>query len=80
MNIDITFWMNKDKSVIINMGQIVSIVKLDGVIMQPNNRRCEYGIYTTLEKVNMIPITLSEHKSLINAMQEEYTSYEMSDE
>ena len=48
--------------------------------MQPNNRRCEYGIYTTLEKVNMIPITLSEHKSLINAMQEEYTSYEMSDE
>ena len=80
MNIDITFWMNKDKSVIINTGQIVSIVKLDGVIMQPNNRRCEYGIYTTLEKITMIPITLNEHESLINAMQEEYTSYEMSDE
>lgn len=71
------FWINKDKSVIINMDRIVSIVRLDIITMQPNQRRCEYGVYTTHEKEMMIPITVSEHKSLLEALQEEYTSYEM---
>jgi hypothetical protein len=80
MNTDITFWINKDRSVAIDMGQIVTIIKLDGPTMQPNNRKCEYGIYTTLEKGIVIPITASEHKSLLNALQDEYESYEMCDE
>jgi hypothetical protein len=73
------FWMNSDKSIVIDMSQIVGIIKLD----RPTTCRgciCEYGIYTSIEKDIAFPITKNEHFSLIEALQETYDYCEMDDE
>lgn len=77
---DMCFWMNKDKSVVIDMTQIISIIRLEKSVMQPNNRKCDYGIYTTLDKSVVIPITEKEHQWLVEALQEEYQYYEIEED
>ncbi len=76
---EICFWMNNDKSVVIDMGQIIGVIKLEKSTVC-SNRICEYGVYTSLEKGNVIPITKNEHLSLIEALQETYEYCEMEDE
>jgi hypothetical protein len=76
---EICFWMNTDKSVTIDMGQIIGVIKLEKSTVW-GNRICEYGVYTSLEKGNIIPITKKEHLSLIEALQETYEYCEMEDE
>lgn len=76
---EICFWMSSDKSIVIDMSQIVGVIKLD----KPTsccNRICEYGVYTTIEKDIAFPITKNEHSSLIEALQETYDYCEMEEE
>lgn len=76
---EVCFWMNSDKSTVIDMSQIIGIIKLD----RPTNCRgciCEYGVYTSLEKDVVFPITKNEHFSLIEALQETYDYCEMEED
>lgn len=76
---EICFWMNSDKSMVIDMSQIIGIIKLD----RPTSCRgciCEYGVYTSIEKDIAFPITKNEHFSLVEALQETYDYCEMEDE
>ena len=76
---EICFWMNSDKSMVIDMSQIIGIIKLD----RPTSCRgciCEYGVYTSIEKDIAFPITKNEHFSLVEALQDTYDYCEMEDE
>lgn len=76
---EVCFWMNSDKSLVIDISQIIGIIKLE----RPTtckNRMCEYGVYTSIEKDVVFPITKKEHISLIEALQETYDYCEMEDE
>ena len=76
---EICFWMNSDKSMVIDMSQIIGIIKLD----RPTSCRgciCEYGVYTSIEKDIAFPITKNEHFSLVEALQETYDYCEKEDE
>lgn len=76
---EVCFWMNSDKSMVIDISQIIGIIKLD----KPITCRgciCEYGVYTSIEKDIAFPITKNEHFSLIEALQETYEYCEMEEE
>jgi hypothetical protein len=76
---EICFWMNSDKSMVVDMSQIIGIIKLD----RPTTCRgciCEYGVYTSIEKDIAFPITKNEHLSLIEALQETYEYCEMEED
>lgn len=73
------FWMNNDKSIVIDLSRIIGVVKLD----KPTscaNRTCDYGVYTTFGKDAVFPITQNEHLSLIEALQETCNYCEMGEE
>ena len=76
---EICFWMNSDKSIAIDMSQIVGVLRLDKPI-NCGNRSCEFAVYTTIEKDVAFPITKKEHLSLIEALQETYDYCEMEDD
>ena len=76
---EVCFWMNSDKSMVIDISQIIGIIKLD----RPTTCRgviCEYGVYTSIEKDIAFPITKGEHLSLIEALQETYDYCEMEED
>ena len=76
---EVCFWMNSDKSMVLDMSQIIGVIKLE----KPTSCRgviCEYGVYTSIEKDIAFPITKGEHLSLIEALQETYDYCEMEDE
>ena len=76
---EICFWINNDKSIVIDMSQIVGILRLDKPI-SCGNRICEFAVYTSIEKDVAFPITKKEHLSLIEALQETYDYCEMEDD
>lgn len=76
---EICFWINNDKSIVIDMSQIVGILRLDKPI-SCGNRVCEFAVYTSIEKDVAFPITKKEHLSLIEALQETYDYCEMEDD
>lgn len=76
---EVCFWMNSDKSLVIDISQIIALIKLERPT-NCGNRVCEYGVYTSIEKDVVFPITKSEHSSLIEALQETYEYCEMVDD
>ena len=76
---EVCFWMNSDKSLVIDISQIVAVIKLERPT-NDGNRMCEYGVYTSIEKDVVFPITKNEHSSLIEALQETYEYCEMVDD
>ena len=76
---EVCFWMNSDKSIVIDMSQIVGVIKLDKPT-NCGNRICEYAVYTTIEKDIAFPITKNDHISLIEALQETYDYCEMEED
>lgn len=76
---EICFWMNSDKSLVIDMSQIIGVIKLEKPT-KCGNRNCEYGVYTSIEKDVVFPITKNEHLSLIEGLQETYDYCEMEED
>lgn len=76
---EVCFWMNSDKSMVIDMSQIIGVIKLEKPTICAG-RHCEYGVYTSIEKDIAFPITKGEHLSLIEALQETYDYCEMEED
>lgn len=76
---EVCFWMNSDKSIVIDMSQIVGVIKLDKPT-SCGDRIYEYAVYTTIEKDIAFPISKNDHLSLIEALQETYDYCEMEED